>query len=129
MVAVARVDVGFIGLGVMGQLMALNLVRAGVPLIVWNRTEAKAEPLRAAGARVATCSGEVLERAALVVLMLADGEAIDSVLARGSSAFAANVAGHTIVHMGTTSPAYSRALAASEFVEGARAFAERRGSG
>jgi 3-hydroxyisobutyrate dehydrogenase len=111
-VAVADVDVGFIGLGVMGQPMALNLTRAGVPVIVWNRSEAKAEPLRAAGARVATCAGEVLERARVVVLMLADGEAIDSVLSRGSSDFAANIAGHTIVHMGTTSPAYSRALEA-----------------
>ena len=112
MVAVAQLNVGFIGLGVMGQPMALNLARAGVPLIVWNRSQAKAEPLRAAGARVATCPGEVLAQAPLVVLMLADGEAIDSVIARGSSGFAASVAGRTIVQMGTTSPAYSRALEA-----------------
>ncbi|MER6695337.1 NAD(P)-binding domain-containing protein, partial [Streptomyces minutiscleroticus] len=45
--------VGFVGLGVMGQPMALNLTRAGTPLVVWNRTPARCEPLRAAGAEVA----------------------------------------------------------------------------
>ena len=43
-------DIGFIGLGVMGEPMALNLVRAGTPLFVWNRTIDKSEALRAAGA-------------------------------------------------------------------------------
>lgn len=45
--------VGFLGLGVMGTPMALNLARAGTPLLVWNRTPHRAEPLRAAGATVA----------------------------------------------------------------------------
>jgi len=46
----ADVEYGFIGLGVMGQPMALNLARAGTPLVVWNRSGEKAEPLVAAGA-------------------------------------------------------------------------------
>ncbi|MFI0411037.1 NAD(P)-dependent oxidoreductase [Actinomadura sp. 3N508] len=103
-------DVGFIGLGVMGRPMALNLARAGTGLIVWNRTAAKCEPLRAAGAEVAASPGDVCRRARIVFLMLADGPAIDSVLGRGTPAFAANVAGRVIVHMGTTSPGYSRGL-------------------
>jgi 3-hydroxyisobutyrate dehydrogenase len=49
----ASMDIGFIGLGVMGRPMALNLVRAGTGLVVWNRTAAGSEPLRAAGATVA----------------------------------------------------------------------------
>ena len=59
-------NIGFIGLGVMGQLMALNLARAGTALVVWNRTEHKCDPLRAAGAQVAAdCWVDVdtLERA------------------------------------------------------------------
>ncbi|WP_207928932.1 hypothetical protein [Actinomadura sp. 6K520] len=47
-------------------------------------------------------------RATVALLMLADGPAIDAVLERGTAAFAANVAGRVIVHMGTTSPGYSR---------------------
>jgi 3-hydroxyisobutyrate dehydrogenase len=45
-----------------------------------------------------------------VILMLADDAAIDSVLRRGAPDFDARVAGHVIVHMGTTSPEYSRGL-------------------
>jgi 3-hydroxyisobutyrate dehydrogenase len=106
------VDVGFLGLGVMGQPMALNLARAGTPLVVWNRTAARTEALKAAGARVAASSAAVFERTEVVLLMLADAAAVDAALGRGSRLFEANAAGHTIVHMGTTSPEYSRGLEA-----------------
>ncbi|MFD7701572.1 NAD(P)-dependent oxidoreductase [Streptomyces caelestis] len=102
--------VGFIGLGVMGRPMALNLVRAGTPLVVWNRTRGRCDPLREAGAEVAGSAGEVFERAGTVILMLADETAVDTVLGRGTPDFAARVAGRTVVHMGTTSPEYSAAL-------------------
>ncbi|MFB8245708.1 NAD(P)-dependent oxidoreductase [Streptomyces sp. NPDC055952] len=103
-------DVGFIGLGVMGQPMALNLARAGTRLVVWNRTAGRCEPLRAAGADVVTSAGEVFHRAGTVFLMLADEAALDAVLGRGTPDFCARVADRTVVHMGTTSAEYSRAL-------------------
>ncbi|MEU6251620.1 NAD(P)-dependent oxidoreductase [Streptomyces sp. NPDC047043] len=102
--------VGFIGLGVMGQPMALNLARAGTPLVVWNRTPDRCDPLRAAGAAVAASPAEVFERAETVILMLADEAAMDAVLGRGTADFASRVAGRTVVHMGTTSPEYSAGL-------------------
>ncbi|MFI5975549.1 NAD(P)-dependent oxidoreductase [Streptomyces sp. NPDC051452] len=102
--------VGFIGLGVMGRPMALRLASAGVPLVVWNRTPERAEPLRAAGADVAAGAEEVFARAETVLLMLADEAAVDAVLGRGTPRLAARVAGRTVVHMGTTSPEYSDAL-------------------
>jgi 3-hydroxyisobutyrate dehydrogenase len=105
-------EIGFLGLGVMGQPMALNLARAGTSLVVWNRTAAKAEVLRAAGARVAASPAEVCQQADVVIVMLANSAAIDSALGRGTPQFATNVAGRTIVHMGTTSPEYSRELEA-----------------
>ncbi|MEU9631751.1 NAD(P)-dependent oxidoreductase [Streptomyces luteogriseus] len=103
-------NVGFIGLGVMGQPMALNLARAGIRLVVWNRTPERCEPLRAAGAEVAASAAEVFHRAATVFLMLADEPAVDAVLGRGTPDFAPRVAGRTVVHMGTTSAEYSRGL-------------------
>lgn len=103
-------EVGFIGLGVMGQPMALNLARAGTPLVVWNRSPARCDPLREAGARVAGSPAEVLRHAGVVILMLIDGAAMDEALGRGTPDFAANVAGRTIVHMGTTPAGYSAAL-------------------
>ncbi|WP_020421937.1 NAD(P)-dependent oxidoreductase [Amycolatopsis sp. ATCC 39116] len=113
-------ELGFLGLGTMGTPMALNLVRAGTPLVVWNRTAAKAEVLRAAGAAVAGSAAEVCRRADVVFLMLADGAAVDAVLGRGGSGFAANVGGRIVVHMGTTSPEYSRGLAADVAAAGGR---------
>lgn len=102
--------VGFIGLGIMGQPMALNLIRAGTPLVVWNRTEAKTEPLRAAGADVVSEPDAVFAAARVVVLMLIDEPAVDSVLARRTPEFAQLVRDHVIVQMGTMSPEYSRGL-------------------
>jgi 3-hydroxyisobutyrate dehydrogenase len=106
----ARQLVGFIGLGAMGEAMALNLIKAGTRLVVWNRTPAKAGILVAAGADPARNAPDVFARSQTVILMLADSKAIDTVLGRGTPAFASRVSGHTIVHMGTTSPTYSRGL-------------------
>jgi 3-hydroxyisobutyrate dehydrogenase len=105
-------ETGFIGLGVMGQPMALNLARAGTPLVVWSRSVTNCEPLREAGARVVARSSDVFKQTRIVILMLVDDAAIDAVLRRGTSEFAVNVAKHVIVQMGTTSPEYSRGLEA-----------------
>ncbi|GAA3625988.1 NAD(P)-dependent oxidoreductase [Microlunatus ginsengisoli] len=115
-----RAAVGFAGLGVMGRPMALNLVRAGVPLVVWSRTADKTEPARQAGAAVASDIDDLFARTRIVVLMLANGEAVDEVLGRGGPAFARRVAGHTVVTMGTTSPAYSVALGREVVAAGGR---------
>ena len=101
---------GFIGLGTMGEAMALNVVRAGVRLVVWNRTASRVRALTDAGADAARDPGEVFSRCRAVILMLADGAAIDAVLQLGGPAFAGLVKNHVLVHMGTTSPAYSREL-------------------
>ncbi|MFC4172538.1 NAD(P)-dependent oxidoreductase [Microvirga sp. GCM10011540] len=105
-------SIGFIGLGIMGGPMALNLARSGTPLVVWNRSADKCEALRAAGASVASDAPDVFRQARIVVLMLYDGGAIDAVLGRGTAAFGTNVAGHVVVNMGTVEAAYSRGLEA-----------------
>ena len=105
-------DIGFIGLGVMGQPMALNLARAGTPLIVWNRSAGRAAPLQAAGAKLADHPAAVFAQSRIVFLMLYDAMAIDAVLERGTPAFHDRVAGHVIVQMGTPSPSYSQGLEA-----------------
>jgi 3-hydroxyisobutyrate dehydrogenase len=115
-----RKDIGFIGLGTMGQLMALNLVKAGESLTVWNRSAGKCEPLRAAGARVAPDAAAVFSETGTVILMLADDAAVDAVLARGTADFAARAGGHTIIHMGTVSPAYSQGIEADIRAAGGR---------
>jgi 3-hydroxyisobutyrate dehydrogenase len=103
---------GFIGLGLMGEPMASNLVTSGTDLVVWNRTAERCEPLRKLGAQVAADPAEVFGQCGTVILMLADEQAIDAVLQRRGSRFGLDIAGRTIVHMGTTSPNHSAALGA-----------------
>lgn len=102
--------IGFIGLGAMGEPMALNLRKAGVALVVWNRSAPKRAVLAQAGASVAEDAAHVFERCEIVLLMLANADAIDGVLGRGEPVFRQRVRGRTIVHMGTTSPGYSQGL-------------------
>ena len=113
-------DIGFIGLGVMGTPMALNLARAGTPLVVWSRSGGSFDALRAAGARVADNMDAVYAQCRTVVLMLANDAAIDATLGRGTTDFAARVNGHVIVNMGTTSTDFSRQLGADIQAAGGR---------
>jgi 3-hydroxyisobutyrate dehydrogenase len=103
-------EIGFIGLGVMGQPMALNLTRAGTKLVVWNRSPAATEALRAAGAAVAETVDELFHRTRIIICMLVNEAALDSVLKRGTPAFAELVCGHLVVSMGSNPAEYSRAL-------------------
>jgi 3-hydroxyisobutyrate dehydrogenase len=106
-------NVGFLGLGIMGEPMARNLAAAGVPLVAWSRT-----PRAVPGVSLAARPADVFAQARTVLVMLAHGEAIDTVLGRGGAGFAELVRGHTIVHMGTTAPGYSAALEADVVAAG-----------
>jgi 3-hydroxyisobutyrate dehydrogenase len=90
--------------------MALNLLRGGVPLVVWNRSSRAVDELGAAGAEVADSVADLFARSDRVLLMLANGAVVDSVLGRGTPVFEGLVRDHLVVHMGTTAPAYSEAL-------------------
>ncbi len=112
--------VGFAGIGVMGRPMAEHLARAGVPLVVWNRTADKTAPLVELGAEVAADLDELFGRTRIVLLMLADFSAVDAVLDRHGDRFAARVGGHTIVPMGTTDADFSTKLARDVVAVGGR---------
>ena len=73
-------EAGFIGLGAMGLPMATNLVAAGVKLRVHNRTASKAEPLVAKGAVLAASAGDAAASGGIVMTMLADDAAVESVV-------------------------------------------------
>ncbi len=100
--------------------MALNLARAGMPLLVWNRTPGRASEQVAAGAEVVEDVAELFKRCEVVILMLKDAAAVDTVLDRGRPSFAGRVAGRTIVHMGTTAPEHSRELEIELLAAGAK---------
>ncbi len=64
--------VSLLGLGVMGTGMAHNLLKAGFPLTIYNRTRAKAEPLAAQGAKIADTPRVAAQGAAIVIGMVGD---------------------------------------------------------
>src|ERR1700729_4667637 len=70
-------DVGFIGLGQMGSAIALNLVKAGHRVVVYNRTRAKAEALASQGAEVAESIADAC-RLPVLITMLADDSAVEA---------------------------------------------------
>lgn len=72
--------IGFVGLGVMGAPMAGHLVSAGHDVVVWNRTAAKAEPLRKAGASVAGSLEEMGRDCAVVFLCVPKTEDVQACL-------------------------------------------------
>ncbi|WP_343611716.1 NAD(P)-dependent oxidoreductase [Novosphingobium sp.] len=112
--------VAFLGLGHMGAPMAANLLKTQPGLTVWNRSPPALESLAEFGATIAPSARDAIRGAATVLLMLANEAAIDAVLERGSAAFADNVRGRLIVHMGTTSADFSRELAAAIEAAGGR---------
>jgi len=105
-----RYPIGFIGLGLMGEPMALNLLRASTPLVVWNRSPARSAVLAKAGALVAEDFQDVFQRCEVVILMLRDAEATDTVLGRRGGTIQARVDRRTIINMATSSPCYSMSL-------------------
>lgn len=92
--------IGFLGLGSMGSAMATRLVEAGHDVVVWNRSEAAADPLIAAGARRAHTPGEALATG-LSFSMLADDAAAERVLDAATVAEGSGI--H--VNMASISPA------------------------
>ncbi|NES16820.1 MULTISPECIES: NAD(P)-binding domain-containing protein [Micromonospora] len=75
-----RLRVAFLGLGRMGTPMARHVLRAGHDLTVWNRTRGKADALAGEGARVAETAAAAAAGRDVVVLMLADPDAVEQVL-------------------------------------------------
>ncbi len=103
---------GFIGLGAMGQPMALNLCKAGHSLQVYARNPDRAAPLQTAGAALAATPADLARGADLVFINVSDDAAVESVLFAETGLLAGCRPGHLLVDMGTTSPAATRRYAA-----------------
>jgi 2-hydroxy-3-oxopropionate reductase len=72
--------IGFIGIGLMGQPMAKNLLKAGYELKAFNRTESKAEPLKEFGGKISKSIEEVVSDNDVVITMLTDDSSVDAVM-------------------------------------------------
>jgi 3-hydroxyisobutyrate dehydrogenase len=104
-------SVALLGLGTMGSGMAANLLKAGFPLAVYNRTRAKAEVFASQGARVADTPADAAEGAKVILSMLADDTASREAWLGQNGALAAAAKGTVLVECSTVSPAWIAELA------------------
>jgi 2-hydroxy-3-oxopropionate reductase len=112
--------VGFIGLGLMGKPMALNLLKKGFPVIVHSRSRGPVDELVAAGAKAAASPAEVAREAQHIMTMLPDGPDVSLVLEGDNGIFSAMTHGTIIVDSSTIAPAIARRLAAATAAKGGR---------
>src|ERR687891_90724 len=75
----ARDPVAILGIGTMGHGMAASALRAGIPTIVWNRSREATRDLAGLGAEVAESAASAVGRAAIVVTMVTDANAVISI--------------------------------------------------
>jgi 2-hydroxy-3-oxopropionate reductase len=102
----AGCTLGFIGLGLMGKPMALNLLKAGFKLRVWNRTPEKALEVVKAGAVLVSSLREVANGSNAIITMLENGAVVTEVLF-SSGLVAASEPGTLFVDMSSITPAIS----------------------
>jgi len=103
--------VGFIGLGIMGQPMARNLLKAGFGLVVYTRTRGKAEGLLAEGALWADSPAAVARQAPMVITMVADSPDVEQVVLGPQGVIEGVRPGGVVIDMSTVSPRVERAIA------------------
>jgi 2-hydroxy-3-oxopropionate reductase len=106
-------SVGFIGLGIMGKPMARNLLKAGYPLVIHNRSRAAVDELSKDGAQVAGSAQEVASRSEVVITMLPDSPDVELVYAGERGVFAGVKPGSLLIDMSSISPVVARKLAAA----------------
>jgi len=104
--------VGFIGLGIMGKPMARNLLRAGYPLVVLNRSRGPVDELVADGARAGSSPRDVAAASDVVITMLPDSPDVEAVVLAADGVAAGIRSGALSIDMSTIAPATARTIAA-----------------
>ena len=116
--------IGFIGLGLMGRPMAMNLRKAGHSLTVWNRTSSRAQELVAAGATLAKSPREAAAASDILFTIVSDPPALEEVLwghqGNNDGALAGLRPGSIYIDSSTVAPALTRRVAAACAEHGVR---------
>jgi 3-hydroxyisobutyrate dehydrogenase-like beta-hydroxyacid dehydrogenase len=108
-----RMKIGFIGLGIMGSRMAANLQKHGYPLVVFNRTRAKAQPLLDQGATFAESPAKLAEQVDVLFTMLAHPDAVEQA-ALGRNGFLTYLKPNALwIDCSSVNPSFSKKMAAA----------------
>src|SRR5262249_38246044 len=108
----ANPTIGFVGLGIMGKPMARNLLKAGYPLVLQNRSRAAVDELSKEGAQPAASPKEVAARSEVIITMLPDSPDVELVYAGENGVFAGAKPEALLIDMSSISPVIARKLAA-----------------
>ena len=103
--------VGFIGLGLIGKPMCMNLVKKGFDVTCWNRTASKMEDVVAAGAKPAGSAREAAEGNEFTITMVNDSPDVEEVILGANGVMEGASPGSVVIDMSTISPAVTRELA------------------
>ncbi len=104
--------IAFIGLGIMGRGMVHNLLKAGYPVTVWNRTASRADEFVALGAIAAATPSEAVTNADIVMSCVSDTPDVEAVLLGENGAIHGARAGMVFIDLSTISPKSTRQIAA-----------------
>jgi 3-hydroxyisobutyrate dehydrogenase len=110
--------VGFVGLGIMGRGMAANVLKAGFPLTVWNRTHARGEPLVAAGATLAESPAGLAAASDIIITCVSDTPDVQEVILGAQGVIHGARPGSLVIDMSTISPGATREIAAALAAKG-----------
>ena len=102
--------IGFIGLGQMGAPIARKLADAGYPLVVWARTPSRLESFVEAGAEAASSPRELVDKAQVVILCVADDAAVEAVLLSNDGIVSGDTSGKLLIDHSTISADATRRL-------------------
>ena len=103
--------IGFIGLGLMGRHMAINLIHAEYSLTVWNRTKSKMNELIEIGAQAADSPRSVAEKSDVVITMVSDSPDVEAIILGDKGIVEGAHEGLLIIDMSTISPEVTRRIA------------------
>lgn len=103
--------IGFIGVGLMGNPMAKNILKAGFTLTVYNRTQSKTKELKSLGAKVAKTPQELAKQSDVIITMITAGKDVEEVLFGKNGIVDGAKKGLIIIDMGTIGPTYAKKIA------------------
>ncbi len=105
--------IAFLGLGIMGHNVSTNLIKAGYPVTVWNRTSSQCKPLVKLGAKQASTPCEAVKDADVIMIMLSDDAAIEAVVFGEDGVVAGVKPGQIAIDLTTCMPSTSLKEAAA----------------
>lgn len=103
--------IGFIGLGIMGKPMALNLLKAGFKVIAYNRTKEKVNAIVDAGGEEGLSPKEVAENSDIIITIVSDSPDVEDVILGENGIIKGAKAGSVVIDMSTISPSVTKEIA------------------